>query len=133
MASLYSSGKFARSEGVLNFSFLTVPHCFLIFIRYYLKISNIMSIFLECKKIIYYWWAKFGGLRLTSVFRNKPTVCFWINELYFAKANGQNRDVIRISINLAALKLLLLFKICAHEMCEKFVYNHSETIEYTKN
>ena len=31
------------------------------------------------------------------------------------------------------LKQLLLFEICAHEKCEKFVYKHSETIEYVKN
>ena len=31
------------------------------------------------------------------------------------------------------LKLLLYFKICAREICEKFVYKHSETIEYVKN
>ena len=27
----------------------------------------------------------------------------------------------------------LLFEICASEMCEKFVYKYSETIEYVKN
>ena len=31
------------------------------------------------------------------------------------------------------LKHLSLFEICAREMCEKFVYKHSETIEYIKN
>ena len=31
------------------------------------------------------------------------------------------------------LKHLLLFEICEHEICEKFVYKHSETIEYVKN
>ena len=31
------------------------------------------------------------------------------------------------------LKHLLLFEICAGEICEKFVYKHSETIEYVKN
>ena len=31
------------------------------------------------------------------------------------------------------LKHLFLFKICAREICEKFVYKHSETIEYFKN
>ena len=31
------------------------------------------------------------------------------------------------------LKNLLLFEICAREICEKFVYKHSETIEYIKN
>ena len=31
------------------------------------------------------------------------------------------------------LKHLLLFEICTHEICEKFVYKHSETIEYVKN
>ena len=31
------------------------------------------------------------------------------------------------------LKHLLLFEICAREVCEKFVYKHSETIEYVKN
>ena len=31
------------------------------------------------------------------------------------------------------LKHLLLFEICAREICEKFVYKHSETIEYIKN
>ena len=31
------------------------------------------------------------------------------------------------------LKHLLLFEICAREICEKFVYKHSETIEYVKN
>ena len=25
------------------------------------------------------------------------------------------------------------FEICAREICEKFVYKHSETIEYVKN
>ena len=28
---------------------------------------------------------------------------------------------------------LLLFEICAREICEKFVYKHSEIIEYAKN
>ena len=31
------------------------------------------------------------------------------------------------------LKHLLLFEICAHEVCEKFVYKHSEALEYVKN
>ena len=31
------------------------------------------------------------------------------------------------------LKHLLLFEICASEICEKFAYKHSETIEYVKN
>ena len=31
------------------------------------------------------------------------------------------------------LKHLLLFEICTGEICEKFVYKHSETIEYVKN
>ena len=31
------------------------------------------------------------------------------------------------------LKDLLLFEICAREIREKFVYKHSETIEYVKN
>ena len=28
---------------------------------------------------------------------------------------------------------MLLFEICAREICEKFVYKHSETIEHVKN
>ena len=32
-----------------------------------------------------------------------------------------------------ALKHLLLFEISAREISEKFVYKHSETIEYVKN
>ena len=31
------------------------------------------------------------------------------------------------------LKHLLLFETRAREVCEKFVYKHSETIEYVKN
>ena len=31
------------------------------------------------------------------------------------------------------LNYILLFEICACEKCEKFVYKHSETIEYAKN
>ena len=31
------------------------------------------------------------------------------------------------------LKHLLLFEICTREIYEKFVYKHSETIEYVKN
>ena len=31
------------------------------------------------------------------------------------------------------LKLLLLFNICTHEICEKFVYKHSVAIEHVKN
>ena len=31
------------------------------------------------------------------------------------------------------LKRLLLFEICEREICKKFVYKHSETIEYVKN
>ena len=31
------------------------------------------------------------------------------------------------------LKHLLLSEICARELCEKFAYKHSETIEYVKN
>ena len=31
------------------------------------------------------------------------------------------------------LKQLLLFEICACEICEKFVHKYSEPIEYVKN
>ena len=31
------------------------------------------------------------------------------------------------------LKHFLLFEICAREICEMFVYRHSETIDYVKN
>ena len=31
------------------------------------------------------------------------------------------------------LKQLLLFEICPDEICKKFIYKHSETIEYVKN
>ena len=31
------------------------------------------------------------------------------------------------------LKYLLLSEICPRELCEEFVYKHSETIEYVKN
>ena len=31
------------------------------------------------------------------------------------------------------MKHILLFEICAREICEKFVYKHAETIEYVKN
>ena len=31
------------------------------------------------------------------------------------------------------LKHLLLFEICQCKICEKFIYKHSETIEYVKN
>ena len=31
------------------------------------------------------------------------------------------------------LENLLLFEICVREICEKFIYKHSETIEYVKN
>ena len=30
-------------------------------------------------------------------------------------------------------KHVLLFEICTHGICEKFVYNNSETIAYVKN
>ena len=30
------------------------------------------------------------------------------------------------------LKHILRFEICAREICEKFVYKHSEAIEYVK-
>ena len=30
------------------------------------------------------------------------------------------------------LKYLLLFELCAREICEKFVYKHSEIMEYVK-
>ena len=30
------------------------------------------------------------------------------------------------------LKHLLLFEMCAREICEKFVYKHTETIKYVK-
>ena len=40
-----------------------------------------------------------------------------------------------ISVNtfVFTLKHFLLFEIYAHEICEEFVYKHSETIEYAKN
>ena len=31
------------------------------------------------------------------------------------------------------LKRLLIFDVCAREICEKFVYKYSETIEYVEN
>ena len=31
------------------------------------------------------------------------------------------------------LKHFLLFEICACEICETFVYKHSETVEYVEN
>ena len=36
-------------------------------------------------------------------------------------------------INLQAIGFLVLFEICAREICEWFVYKLSETIEYVKN
>ena len=39
----------------------------------------------------------------------------------------------KIVVEDITLKHILLFEICAHEICEKFVYKHSETIEYVKN
>ena len=40
----------------------------------------------------------------------------------------------KIMLKISHLKHLLLFEICTtREMCEKFVYKHSETIEYVKN
>ena len=36
-------------------------------------------------------------------------------------------------LKISHLKHLLFFKICAREICENFVYKHSETIEYVKN
>ena len=31
------------------------------------------------------------------------------------------------------LKQLLPFEMCEHQICKKFIYKHSETIEYVKN
>ena len=31
------------------------------------------------------------------------------------------------------IKIPFIYEICAREICEKFVYKHSETIEYVKN
>ena len=31
------------------------------------------------------------------------------------------------------LKHVLLFEICSREICEKFVYKHSQTMEYVQN
>ena len=31
------------------------------------------------------------------------------------------------------IKTLFYFELCAHEVCEKFVYKHLKTIEYAKN
>ena len=39
----------------------------------------------------------------------------------------------KIVVEDITLKHILLFENCAHEICEKFVYKHSETIEYVKN
>ena len=36
-------------------------------------------------------------------------------------------------LKIFARKHLLLFEICAREICEKFVYKHSQAIEYIKN
>ena len=36
-------------------------------------------------------------------------------------------------LKIFARKHLLLFEICAREICEKFVYKHSKAIEYVKN
>ena len=32
-----------------------------------------------------------------------------------------------------ALKHLLLYELCVRQICKKFVYKHSKTIEYVKN
>ena len=39
----------------------------------------------------------------------------------------------KIVVENITLKHILLFEICAREICEKIVYKHSETIEYVKN
>ena len=39
----------------------------------------------------------------------------------------------KINVKIFARKHLLLFEICAREICEKFVYIHSQAIEYVKN
>ena len=50
-------------------------------------------------------------------FENLPILCLYM----------------KIYVEDFTLKLLLLSKICVRETCEKFVYKHSETIEYVKN
>ena len=44
----------------------------------------------------------------------------------------QHRLRVKISRSFT-LKHLLLSEICARGICEKFVYKHSETVEYVKN
>ena len=41
--------------------------------------------------------------------------------------------ILKYNVEDFTLKHLLLFEICVREICEKFVYKHSETIKYIKN
>ena len=40
---------------------------------------------------------------------------------------------LRLHMEIICQKISQLFELCAREICEKFVYKHSETIEYVKN
>ena len=42
-------------------------------------------------------------------------------------------QIILNMLKISHLRYILLFEICTSEVCEKFVYKHSETTEYEKN
>ena len=102
---------------------------------------NILKTWLDTNKMrlnIYKMWLNANNMRL-----NRYKI--WLNTNKM-RLNIFKDTLMQIwkSANIFAFKLkpyvqdftlqhLLLFEICARELCEMFVYKHSATIEYVKN
>ena len=74
-------------------------------------------------KIIYWWDDNFLCVKWSTAFALKVHSCSF--ESLTKSSSLYDEDF--------TLKHLLLFEICAREICEKFAYKHSETIENVKN
>ena len=63
----------------------------------------------------------------------RRTLCFRTNKELVDSSPTSTSSYDNNYVENFTLKHPLLFEICAPEICEKFVYRHSETIEYVKN
>ena len=73
--------------------------------------------------------------QIISIITTPSVSCFWVKGTLMQIWKSVNIFVFiwKKYAEDFTLKHLLLFEICAREICEKFVYKHSETMKYVKN
>ena len=84
-----------------------------------------------CSLLVYYNWIKISAKSKSFLFKSLSLILLIINNYWQLVITAV--FVWKEYVEDFTFKHLLLVEICAREICEKFVYKHSETIEFVKN